>query len=1238
MGRHRIILLALVGALLLGGAALLALVQSQALWTWGGRQLVDLARARLPGRLTVQAVAGHPLTGFTFTGVDYADAQGQVLQAQKIDLRFSLWSVALRRPVIARLEITAPRLILRRDAQGRVAAPRLARPAEAPAPPSIRKLTFAAIRVEQGQVIIKGGQADKVFQDLEMDLALVLTDPGRPSQDIQADLGNLTAATPWGSYTLAGQARTHKGRLTLNSVALGQAGQRLASMSGEAPIRPDAGAGHLNLKLDPIPGGVPGRFWPRWPEAWGLQGEARLDWQDGGRMQLAADLRLQDVALGITGSLCRRAAGWQYDLDLKAQGLNRGLLAPVQAPWAQRLKDQALPPLALHLQALGDGPAWPPERLDWRLSVLPFNYRQAQVEQFSLSLQGDGREQRLEALVRGNFGQVSLKAAGPLLTGPKGSLEVRAEGLQPGALDLAKGTPARFNAGFAGSFSLPETGAWAGLKVAGDLSAQGRVGEMPLDDLKARLAWAAPRLEVAQARLRLGPLNAEFSGSLTPEQVEAQARASLAPGDWRPPAPISAQGKLDLTASVKGPWAALQYNLEAQGHGLGAGGVRLNSLALKAAGRGWPPAAGEVDIQGRGLHTQLGHLAQVNLKARGEGYAWRFDLNAADAALKAALKGSAAFQPLPVSLAVERFSCQTKELRLVNVQPLKLRLRPGFELEPAAFRVNDGEVSLAGALREDRLHGRLELRRLPAQALPFPGPHRQGLVNGHLTLEGAPAQPQIQGRIFWTPGQIGGFAFQSLEAGGHYRGGMAHLDGKLVEKPDGPRLTLEGRVPLALSLAPLACSLGERDLYLKVQGEGANLALLTAFGPQVQAAQGNLDLLAEWRGNPRRPQVSGQLKWGESSLKLRVAGAPYRLRPGQATLQAQKITIPELIFESGGVFRLQGDVSLAGFIPQNVDLRGQMEDFIAIRRGGTQAEGRGAVQLRGPADDLRLTGHLLLSRTTFATSFFQMESHPEIEVSDRLAPPPEPEDPLKGPALWKNMVMDLTLESKGDVWVKNKFVNIALAGSLKAYKPAGKERAAVLGGLRATQGTIDLQGRTFKVAQGSVNMGQPGQPVTLEGQAVNDMGPVTITMHISGPAKKPVVRFTSTPPMPPPDILAYLVFGRPTASLSREEYTSVGQQALSLLGGITAKKLQDMLGKDFPLVSDVTLKTKEQVVGITKPLTKELSVSFERRADPLRREDVNQVRLEYKVNRYMSVESTAGQRSTGGDVLFNYDF
>ena len=64
----------------------------------------------------------------------------------------------------------------------------------------------------------------------------------------------------------------------------------------------------------------------------------------------------------------------------------------------------------------------------------------------------------------------------------------------------------------------------------------------------------------------------------------------------------------------------------------------------------------------------------------------------------------------------------------------------------------------------------------------------------------------------------------------------------------------------------------------------------------------------------------------------------------------------------------------------------------------------------------------------------------------------------------------------------------------------------------------------------------------------------------------------------------------------------------------------------------------EQTVGVTKPLTKELSVGFERKNNPLYREDTNQVRMEYKVNKYMSLESTVGRRNTGGDVLFNYDF
>jgi hypothetical protein len=61
-------------------------------------------------------------------------------------------------------------------------------------------------------------------------------------------------------------------------------------------------------------------------------------------------------------------------------------------------------------------------------------------------------------------------------------------------------------------------------------------------------------------------------------------------------------------------------------------------------------------------------------------------------------------------------------------------------------------------------------------------------------------------------------------------------------------------------------------------------------------------------------------------------------------------------------------------------------------------------------------------------------------------------------------------------------------------------------------------------------------------------------------------------------------------------------------------------------------------MGIAKPLTKDITVTFERKTSPLYRDDTNQVRLEYKVNKYLSVESQVGRRNSGGDVLFNLDF
>ena len=227
----------------------------------------------------------------------------------------------------------------------------------------------------------------------------------------------------------------------------------------------------------------------------------------------------------------------------------------------------------------------------------------------------------------------------------------------------------------------------------------------------------------------------------------------------------------------------------------------------------------------------------------------------------------------------------------------------------------------------------------------------------------------------------------------------------------------------------------------------------------------------------------------------------------------------------------------------------------------------------------------------------------------------------------------------GEVWVKNKDIQVDLAGSLRVSKAAGQERLAVAGVMRAEKGTIDIQGHAFKVAEGTVTLsGKPGVPGILAGRALSEIDEVTLMLDISGPANKPVLQFSSNPGLPPADVLSYLVYGRPAAALSREEYNTVGQQALGVLGGVTTKKLKEIFGENTPLVCDLSMRCGEQTVGVSKPLTKQLSVTLEHKTNPLYRDNTEQMRLEYKVNKYLGADSTMGLRNTGGDVLFNYDF
>ena len=57
--------------------------------------------------------------------------------------------------------------------------------------------------------------------------------------------------------------------------------------------------------------------------------------------------------------------------------------------------------------------------------------------------------------------------------------------------------------------------------------------------------------------------------------------------------------------------------------------------------------------------------------------------------------------------------------------------------------------------------------------------------------------------------------------------------------------------------------------------------------------------------------------------------------------------------------------------------------------------------------------------------------------------------------------------------------------------------------------------------------GVAGKPMTIEGSAVHDMDDITLVLNVSGTMTDPKIRLESLPPLPPADVLSYLVFGAP---------------------------------------------------------------------------------------------------------------
>jgi translocation and assembly module TamB len=194
--------------------------------------------------------------------------------------------------------------------------------------------------------------------------------------------------------------------------------------------------------------------------------------------------------------------------------------------------------------------------------------------------------------------------------------------------------------------------------------------------------------------------------------------------------------------------------------------------------------------------------------------------------------------------------------------------------------------------------------------------------------------------------------------------------------------------------------------------------------------------------------------------------------------------------------------------------------------------------------------------------------------------------------------------------------------------------------VKAKEGSVfAINNKIFTVEKAILTFpGEPHKPILLDARASRQVEEYILYVAASGPVDNPRTRLESNPPLPSRDQLSLLVFDHLADKMTREEYVTATQKAMGVLGSLTAQKLKSLLGEDLPLLGDVSPTTSQEALGVGKKLSKDITVSYERKLNPLQGEDVNQIRLDYKIHKYFSAESQLGRKNTGGDLFFNIDF
>jgi len=708
-------------------------------------------------------------------------------------------------------------------------------------------------------------------------------------------------------------------------------------------------------------------------------------------------------------------------------------------------------------------------------------------------------------------------------------------------------------------------------KPSGKITASGKLDNQKID-VSADLVTDQGRISVPALKANIGrnsltgaiQLAENFlpSGNLKFDFPDIGLLAAL--GGQKASGDIS--GQIDLT-NVDGKIAA---KIKAQGTGIVAQGITITNPAIDLD----IPDLMSGQISGTAKAGELAsgqnRLANLDAGFALSGAKTDFDIKGNFDGAPLIAKGAVENGPDGLSLTLANFTASPKKIPVKLSSPVTIRMVDGAaDIANLTIATGKGTITVDGTAGS-KLELKIKVTALPASlANTFAaGLDAGGTISANATVSGTSASPTVNFDVDWqsaVTSQIRAAGISAL---------AVTAKGKLEKNVLSINTNVRGGGGLTLTANGTVGMMGSQSLNLSIKGQLPFSAVAAQLTAQGLALKGDANFDLKIGGNAANPQVTGQIKTSGSQFIAIRQNLIVNGLGATVTLSGQTATISNLSgrLEGGGTVSASGTIGIRPGANFPADLKIKLDNAVYADGRVVVAKMNGDLNVKGPLlGSATLGGSIRLRRADITVPERLPASLANANVKHKNAPREvvKQSSELRADATStadKNkaggMRLSLKIVAPRQIFVRGRGLDAELGGEVLI---SGSSSApSVSGGFKMRRGRLAIIGKRLDFTTGQITFGG-GLVPALNMVASTTVNANTLNVNVNGPANDPSFSFTSSPALPQDEVLAQLIFGRDSASLSPFQIAQLADAVATLSGGQRTSlfnKLRQGLGVD----------------------------------------------------------------------------